>query len=34
MPVIPTPRRLRQEDSMFQFSLGYTMKPCPKKKFL
>jgi hypothetical protein len=32
MPVIPELRRLRQEDLEFKVSLGYTEKPCLKKK--
>jgi hypothetical protein len=32
MPVISELRRLRQEDYMFQVSLGYIAKPYLKKK--
>jgi hypothetical protein len=32
MPVILVLRRLRQKDSKFQASLGYTMRPVSKTK--
>jgi hypothetical protein len=31
-PVIPAPRRLRQEDREFEGCLGYIVKPCVKKE--
>jgi hypothetical protein len=31
-PVIPTLRRLGQKDLTFKVSLGYTARPCLKKK--
>jgi hypothetical protein len=30
-PLIPTLRRLRQEDAKFQANLGYRGRPCLKK---
>jgi hypothetical protein len=32
VPVMPAPRRLRQEDCIFRASLGYITKSCLKKK--
>jgi hypothetical protein len=32
MPVIPAIGRLKQEDTEFQVSLEYTVRPCLKKK--
>jgi hypothetical protein len=32
IPVIPAPRRLRQEDCKFKVSLGYIVRPSLKKK--
>jgi hypothetical protein len=32
VPVIPTIRRLKQEDNEFETSLDYTVRPCLKKK--
>jgi hypothetical protein len=34
MPVNPTFSSLRQEDSKFEASLGYTVKPCLKTKII
>jgi hypothetical protein len=33
-PIIPALRKVRQEDCEFKASLGYTAKPCFKKKVL
>jgi hypothetical protein len=32
MPVIPAPRKLRQETREFEASLRYKVRPCLKKK--
>jgi hypothetical protein len=32
MPIAPEPGRLRQENFKFEASLGYTAKPCLKKR--
>jgi hypothetical protein len=31
IPVIPAPRRLRQEDQEFKASVGYVARPCLKQ---
>jgi hypothetical protein len=32
MPVIPAPRRLRQEDLKIKASLGYTVRPAQQQQ--
>jgi hypothetical protein len=32
MPIISALRRLKQEDLQFEATLGYVVRPCPKKK--